>query len=302
MQPSDIYPLLAEARQAIGALFTPDYQQKFDEAGLEGADGFYLMVSLDFEPELASAVLFDRIQPYKALAAHQQGLESLVHKGFMEPAGAGQYRITEKGHILLRWQVDWMNTTFRAVEPLPAADLDRLVALLGRVVDRAEAGPLPADRTRITYNRHSDLGPAGAPVLRVLQYLADLGAFRDDCHIAAWRALGISPAAWEALSYVWRDEAHTADELAEKLGFRGHGAAGYAAALDEAARKGWLNARDGRYEITDSGRQVRDSAEKDTDSYFYGPWEVLSEVDLEALHGLLTRLRDRLRETSPAGA
>ena len=132
---------------------------------------------------------------------------------------------------------------------------------------------------------------------RILQYLADLNAFRDDCHVAAWRPYGVGGDAWEALTFVWRGEAHAAEELVEKLPFRGYDVADYTGTLEALAAKGWLAAGDdGAYKMTGEGEKVRQEAEDATDRWYYAVWETLGEGEVDEFGGLLRRLRDALNQ------
>lgn len=48
------------------------------------------------------------------------------------------------------------------------------------------------------------------------------------------------------------------------------------------------------FHLTEAGRELRAQAERLTDEYFYAPWSVLSEAELEELYHLLSRLQTEL--------
>jgi DNA-binding PadR family transcriptional regulator len=223
-------------------------------------------------------------------------LHALAEKGMVAPAGDGEYTITDKGHELVQKLGDVLEDTMRATTPLPEADLDRIAGLLFKLIEAIAEIEEPADKRSFFTNRSSDRGPSSPPMLRFLQYVADLGAFRDDCHLSTWRSLGVSGPAWEALAFVWRDEVHTAEELVEKLEHRSYDVEVYSAALGELVAKGWAEVVDGNYRLTDAGQTLRDEVEAKTDTYFYGAWTVLLQEELAELGDLLARLRDALKE------
>ena len=121
--------------------------------------------------------------------------------------------------------------------------------------------------------------------------MLDLFAFRDDAHIAAWRPYGTSGQVWEALTYVWRGEASTAAELAEKVGdYRRYDEEAYAAALQELVDQGWIVEEEGAYVATEAGRRLRQAAEDTTDRYFDAAWTALSEAEVVEVKELLEKL------------
>jgi DNA-binding PadR family transcriptional regulator len=298
MKPNDVFPLIGEAAQAVGAHYGPAYQEKVKEVGFDPQtpDWYLLMVSLDFEPETTSAARFVERTPYTNRQRWEDGLAGLAERGYLQAVG-GEYRITDKGHQASQTVLDVFYGTLAELDPLPADDLEHTARLLRRLVDAALAAPEPAEKPILTYNRHSDPGPDGSVLLRILQYGADLGAFRDEIHLASWQQHGVSGQAWEALTFVWRDEAHTPAELVERLPNRGFTEQDYAAALDELAARGWVTkAGDGTYQITDAGKAVRQQSEDRTDQMYYVAWDALSADEVEELGSGLIRLRDRLNE------
>lgn len=96
-----------------------------------------------------------------------------------------------------------------------------------------------------------------------------LWGFRDDCHQAAWRASGIEGPRLEVLTRVWRSEAATVADLAEKLPHQ--------RPTDVAAAVGRLR-EEGRagpgepLTLTGGGRAFREAIEAETDRLFFTPW------------------------------
>ncbi|RPI95734.1 MAG: hypothetical protein EHM39_11540 [Chloroflexi bacterium] len=298
MKPSDVHPLFGETSQAYGPFFGP-YRQKIAESGLEPPEWGTLAVAHDYMPDPVSVARLQVRTPYANAQRLGERLASLADRGLLERVGADGYRFTEEGERLFRSLEEGLVESMRALEPLSPADLGRTAALLRHLIDAITVLPL-AERSCFTVNRSSDLGPQAPVMLRILQYLADFNAFRDDAHLRAWRSHGVSGPAWEALTLMWRNEAYTPAELAEKLAIRQHTADDYAAALDELAGKGWVMERDGEVEVTDAGRTIRQDAEDLTDTYYFAPWSALSPADIDAMGQSLIALRDRLIAMQPA--
>ncbi len=302
MKPADVFPILNDVAPALWPHYRPAYRAKMGELGIspDTPDGFLLAVSHDYEPEPGTAAKFAHRNPYTSPHVTVDGLASLAERGLLESTGDGEYHLNESGRHIVDSLSAVLARELGKLEPLPAADLDRTARLLRRIVDAALAADEPADISCLRYNRGSDPGPDGPVLLQILQYLADLNSFRDDAHLAAWYPLNVSGPAWEALTFVWRDEAHTAAELVEKLPFRQIDAAGYTAALDELAARGWISAGDDGYRVTESGTAVRQQAEDTTERYYFAAWSALDEAEVAELGDLLGRLLTRLTETQPA--
>jgi hypothetical protein len=139
-----------------------------------------------------------------------------------------------------------------------------------------------------------------SPVLvKIREYLMDLFAYRDDSHLSAARPhFNQAGIVWSVLGAVWSGSADTAVRMAEAMAFRGYEVNDYEVALQAARQIGWLEDADipGAFRLTDKGRGLREEVEVNTDAYFYRPWSVLMQEELDELYDLLTKLRDRLRE------
>jgi len=295
MQPSDVHAEFGPTSGALGAVYGPAIQAHLDDLDLR--DGWYfLAVAHDFKPDPATPERFLIRTPYTARRRFENGLSTLAERGLMERSAAGAYHFTARGQEAFD---SVMATVARSLGEAGSAispdRLKRLVNLLDRLVAACLAAPEPAEKQCLTTNRNSDPGPDGPPALRVLQLLADMNAFRDDAHLAAWRPYGTSGHAWEAFTYLWRGDARDADELAGKLATRRFSAEDYAAALDELAARGWIeSAPNGGWQLTAEGQALRQAVEDETDRLYYGPWAALTEPELAALGEGLAALRTGL--------
>jgi hypothetical protein len=130
--------------------------------------------------------------------------------------------------------------------------------------------------------------------------VADINAIRDDCHMAAWRPLGVAGYVWEAFGQVADGTARTAESLFDALPYRGYSAADYAAALDELAARGWVSAGPDGYAVTAAGHAVRQQVEQATDAWFYTPWADFSAADLIEIRDDIDALNDWLARFAAA--
>jgi DNA-binding MarR family transcriptional regulator len=295
MKPADVHAEFGPTSGALGALYGPAIQAHLDDLDLR--DGWYfLAVAHDFKPDPATPERFVARTPYAARRRFEDGLSALAERGLMARSAAGEYRITASGQAAFDSVMATVARSLGEIAPPIAPDwLTRLVDLLDRLVAACLAAPEPAEKPCLATNRNSDPGPSGPPALRVLQLLADMNAFRDDAHLAAWRPYGTSGHTWEAFTYLWRGDARTADELADKLAVRRFSAEDYSAALDELAARGWIEpAPDGGWQLTAEGQAARQTAEDETDRLYYAPWAALTEPELAELGEGLAALRTSL--------
>ncbi len=239
--------------------------------------------------------------PYAAPAQRQERLNEALEGGFLA-AGADGYRITEAGYAALAAFFGSAQGLIAGAPGLEEHEMARLTALLRRLVEATLALDEPREKLGLHSSRWTDPGPDAAGATLVDQYITDLQLFRDDAHNAAWMGLGIDGGSWEALTFVWRGDAGTAEELAEKLPNRGYQPADYAAALAGLADRGWIVEEDGRAVLTESARDLREQAETTTDRLFYGAWPVLSAGELAELDTYLARLVALLEAAAPEPA
>jgi DNA-binding MarR family transcriptional regulator len=178
---------------------------------------------------------------------------------------------------------------------LSAEGLAQTEGLLRRVGEACLDAPEPASKRCISATHRGHPDQEYAPLAEIDQHLDDLSAFRDDAHLAAWEPYDVSGLAWEALTFVWRGDASTPEELVEKLPLRGHSVEIYTEALNDLESRGWVEKTPDGYRVTEKGRALRQEAEDATDRYFFAPWACLSSDEKVQLHWLLTQLRNNLQ-------
>lgn len=155
------------------------------------------------------------------------------------------------------------------IATIPAEEQRRLGELLERAFQAASTAPEPVtkDRLPLGIGFRRGLRPSN-PLSAIDQAVYGLWMFRDDCHIAAWRAAGFDGPTFDVLTRIWREQPGTPDELASSLLQQGpedvHAAV-------ERLRREELVGQDA-LRVTQKGRTTRESVEAETDRLFFGPW------------------------------
>lgn len=276
----------------LGAHTNPLFNQFVEGINrLEGQDITLIQVAFGFSPDLLTPKHFIDRTPYANPETFEQQMDQAAGRGWLEAMGEARYKLTARGQDVVHRLLALADEAFGSVESLPASDLHRIVALLTQIAKKIVTLTEPAEKWSFVWNTQFERKDAAIPPLgKVRRRLLDLLSFRDDAHVAAWRPYGVSGQAWEALTFVWRGEAFTAAELAEKLPYRNYDQASYATALEHLASLGWLAGQDGRYAITKKGQKLRQEAEEATDRYFDMPWSALNEAETAEIKGLLEKL------------
>ena len=279
----------------LGHYYQSEVHTMLEKMGLNPGDWFLSLVASARKPQPLMADYLHRLGPYSHVKVHQAALEGSMERGALAQVGNG-YKVTEKGLAGLANFLTTARDLLAAVDTgLTEEEMKQTADFLNKLSDAVWAAAKPADKSRISNSHH--VAPAiDAPALvRIDQYLTDLVFFRDDAHVAAWLPYGVTGEAWEALTFIWRDEANTAEALAEKLPQRQHGVDGYRTALQMLAEKGWLEKQDEQYRLTEAGRQVREEAEATTDAFFFGAWSALNHQEARSLYDLLLKLAANLQ-------
>lgn len=300
MEQPTLWPLALQALQALGVHYGPAMEEAAAASGLPAPQWYgWLLTALIFEPEPLSTARLRVRAPYTSPRVFDQRLASVAESGFLAVVSEGEYRLTDRSRQAAWRVIEAADAKMAALEPIPPAEMERLATLLYRLVGASLAAPEPPGKWSITYSRNLDRGDDAPVVVRIDQYGGDLAAYRDDAHLAAWQSHQIDGRGWEALTFIWRGDATTLDELTTKLDRHGYTRAEYAEAVSDLLARGWVEEEAGIYRVTPTGRQVRQAAEDLTDAYFYAPWSCLGQDELGQLQDLLVRFRDGVRRLAP---
>lgn len=190
------------------------------------------------------------------------------------------WRITPRGTEAVMEQQRIVRSALRGLA-LPADAARSAAGDLSRLASR-----IPPDAPRASWMRRRPGPGPDEPRSDAVTMTLDAGelwAFRDDCHIAAWRAKGYDGPVFDVLSFVWSSPPDviwtkmgghgTIEDLSKALEQR-QGRADVERNVDELARRGDL-ARDGdAVSITPQGQRSRDSIEEDTDRRYFAIWDL----------------------------
>lgn len=289
-------PLAYDIAQVFAGRYVPAFEAELQAKGLDWSDISLVQMAVAADPEPLTVDRYLARVPYHAAATVEAELAAATEHGVLASDGNGGYRPTDLGREVYRTGLGLVAKTAAELSERLPAGAERLVEILGQVVARCEASAI--DKPALTFSRSFDPGPGALPMERIRRYNQDLIIFRDDAHAAAWRPYGVSGHKWEAFSHIWGeniwgDPVDTLPAVVDKLGFRGHDEAAYAAALAGLVQRGWLTETDGTYRITDAGREIRQAAEDATDANYFGPWQ-LGEGEAAEMRGLMEAVKGAL--------
>ncbi len=290
----EVYAAFDGVDEALRTRYLPVLETEGARLGLDEHDFGVAMAALPWEPLPTEAWLFGLRNPYTSRQVYEGALQASAARGVIEQISTGQYRMTDRGRQACQALLLAARAAMEPAAPYPPAPVERFAALLRVLVEACLGAPMPPERWCITFSRYHYPGDDAPPFGRIDQWLTDLRAFRDDAHLAAWRAEGVSGPALEALTVLWRGQADTLDALCEKLTRRGHPRAVYAAALAELRARGWSTGPDEHPALTSDGRAARACIEARTNELFYRPWSALSDDDLTELLTLTATAREML--------
>ncbi len=263
------------------------------ETGLNSWSWFTLLRVLASEPEPATREGLLRQNPYTNPHRYVRQLQASGAQGYLIES-SGAYRFTDEGRSAAQTFADDLRTIMVAIDPLFPEDGARLAALLGRLVQASLDAPTPPEPWLLCLSYR--LMPQSIPPLPYSeQAISCLAAYRDDCHIAAWRPSGLAGTAVEAVTLLWRGEVSSLDALHRRLVRRDHTRATYRTAVVDLRDRGFVSGPDEAPVITDLGGAFRQQVEEDTDRFFFTPWACLDASDKATLSILLTRLVEGLQ-------
>lgn len=286
------WPLVLSVIQEFWAITEPHIEDAAIQANIPIE--LYYYSELGFES--FSTQEFQKRDPFSNPMQFEKVFATLNVKGWIEPQADEKYRVTEKAGAAVRRIIQAGDAYLLPFESFTDIDLKRLVALLGQIVQSNLFAPEPPHKWAIV--RRLRIANHGSPVIvQIREHLMDLFAYRDDAHIsAAHPHFGQAGIVWNVLGSLWRKETVTAEQLAESLAFRAYEVRDYEVALQAAVQIGWVEQADtlSVFRITEKGRELRQQAEQLTNEYFYAPWSVLIQAELDELYELLLKLRDQL--------
>lgn len=293
----DLWPICIDAFRAISTHYIPAMDEVGTEHELSAEEGWLLVPALSFEPEVVSAERLRIRSPYDSERRFDVGLKKMAERGFLLPVEGldRAYRLTPRGREAV---LNILGAAYRVMgelQPLPTEESEALSNQLFKLVEACLDAPEPPGKWSITHSRRLDPGEDAAVMVRIDQYLSDLAAYRDDCHLAAWQIHEIEGHAWEIFSLLWRQAQLSITDIPEKLHRRGFNPAEHDDALADLVRRGWVDLERADYLLTRLGKEIREAVEAETDRYFYRPWTCLSVHEIASLKKQMIQLSDSLK-------
>jgi len=239
---------------------------------------------------------FQKRDPFTNPEQFERLFARLDVKGWIEPIPDGKYQVTQRARNAARQIIQAGNAQLSGFKPRSGLDLTRLMNLLKQVVMANGSESEPPTKWAIS-RRFRVAEKESPPIVQVREYLMDIYAYRDDSHLSASRPhFNDAGIVWIVLGSLVGGVDVAADQIAEKMEFRGYEAYDYQVALQAAVEVGWAEETEaiGGFRPTPAGREIRARVEHLTDEYFYHPWSVMTQEELDDLYNLLTKLHDQL--------
>ena len=240
---------------------------------------------------------FQRRDPYSNPEQFERLFVRLNIKGWIEPLQDGSFQVTEKARETARFLVQAGDVQLSDFASMTDQELKRLLLLLKQIVIECCVTPEPPGKWGIL-KRFRVADEHYPPIMQIREYLMDLFAYRDDSHLSASRQyFNDAGIVWMVLGALWKGDATNVGQMAEKMAFRGYDVEEYEIAIQAAMELGWVEQgnRPDAFRLTEQGKQLREQAEQDTNEYFYTPWSVLTQDEIDELHELLTKLYMQLK-------
>jgi hypothetical protein len=239
---------------------------------------------------------FQKRDPFTNPELFEKQFALLNMKGWVEPLQDGDSRVTDATRASVRQIIEVGDKQLANFHLMPHDDLKRLVSLLQQVITECKLSRRPPDQWAIfkrfrVANEHSPL------IAQVRECLMDLYAYRDDSHLSAARPhFNQAGIVWLVLGAFWKGNAVNAEQMAEAMPFRGYDVEDYQIAIEAAVEIGWAEHAEhpDTFRLTQKGRELREQVERLTNQYFYTPWSVLVQDEIDELYDLLITLRHEL--------
>jgi hypothetical protein len=286
------WPLIYSTVQEFWSITEPH----IEDAGIRNNIPIELYLYSELGLDIFSIQDFQKRDPFSNPEQFERLFVRLNIKGWIEPMSDGSFQVTEKARKAARFLVQAGDVQLSDFSSMSDPELRRLVILLKQIVRECCSTPEPPEKWAIL-KRFRVADEQYPLIMQIREYLMDLFAYHDDSHLSASRPyFNDAGIVWIVLGALEKGDAVNAEQMAEKLSFRGYEAEEYDIAIQAAMELGW--AEPGKhpdtFHLTKQGKQLREQAERLTNEYFYAPWSVLRPDELDELYELLSRLREGL--------
>jgi len=238
---------------------------------------------------------FQKRDPFSNPLLFEKTFVTLNFRGWVEPLD-DKYHVTEEARDAARKIIYVGEQHLLPFESFTNIDLHRLAVLLKQILMANEFASSPLEKWAVT-KRFRVADKKSPAIIQIRESLMDLFAYRDDCHFASSHPhFGQAGIVWSVLGSLWKNDTMTTEQITESMSFRGYEVNDYEVALEAAVQLGWAEQTEvpDTFRITQTGRELREKTEQLTNEFFYAPWSVMTQAELDELYDLLLKLRDQL--------
>ncbi len=233
--------------------------------------------------------------PYSTVDTHLPYLMEAVKTPYLHHDSDDHYRLTQAGLALITQLETEIAHYLATLQPIPAADLDQLAAMLATIaagLDREAGGP----HAHIHYaDNIAALTPTlhDHPMVRVERAIFRLWMARDDAHIGASRIAHFDAPQVSILTQLWYETSESVAELNQRLGGI-HTLETVQELVDELIMQGYVTWKAGGLQLARAGYNIRESIEADTDDLYFRQWPSLDATQRIWLYTTLNTLINAL--------
>jgi len=281
----------AETTPADQQIQDPDYPPIMHiRRGYAESVTWMLVQLYEFHPEPLTVDTFRVRAVYSAPRLSQALLELIASEGWAHRDG-DNYVLSNTGLDVIQTMLNQRSTKFQSFCPLTSDKLDTLIHYSDRIFTHAIN--TYNDRATWCLCHSQNRKPTDvSPIASLIHICSDFNAWRDDCHMSAYREQHVDGMTWEAFAFVDDKKAKTASELFEKLAYRGWTLNEWQTTLNQLCDKSWIKKDKDKYTSTDAGKSIRQTVEAKTDELFYSTWDALTESEQTEYIHLLKELDD----------
>jgi len=243
-----------------------------------------------------SAEDFRKRDPFTNPEQFEKAFARFDVKGWIFPLPDDRYQVSRKAQEAVHQIVRAGDMQLAGFDSMPGMQLQQLLNLLKQLWTACIEADEPPEKWAIA-TRFRTADERSPLVVQIRELLMDLFAYRDDSHLSAARPhFGQAGIVWDVLGSIVNGSAINAAQMAERMSFRGYEENDYEVAIQAAIEIGWVEAADSpdTFRPSAKGRELRVQVERQTDEYFYRPWSVLTDKELDELHILLAKLHEQL--------
>ena len=287
-----IWPLIYSTIRVFWEITEP----QIEAAAIKGGIPIELYYYAELGLEYFSIENFQKRDPFTNPDQFEKMFARFEIKDWIFPVPDERYQVSRKAQDAVRQIVKAGDARLAGFSSMPEGEIRKLLGLLKQITVANLEAPQPPEKWAII--KRFRVADSQSPLIaQIREYLMDLFAYRDDCHLcAAHPYFGQAGIVWSVLGMIGDGNAVNAKQLADTMSFRGYEEEEYEIAIQAAVELGWLELVElpDRYGMAQKGIELRERVEQKTNEFFYRPWEVMANSEVEELFASLSTLRECL--------